>query len=107
MQLQRALELYGPQASHVVVRNRARSKDFSQLEASPAMGKLAELSGKVIELPELDAGAMYKMDSTGMSFWAGANAAEGDVALKPLERERVKLWLSKAYAELDTLGDAV
>jgi hypothetical protein len=106
-QLERALELYGAQASHVVVRNRARSKDFSQLEASPALAALAALSGKVIELPELDAGAMYKIDSTGMSFWAGANAIEGDGALKPLERERVKLWLNKAYAELDSLGEAV
>jgi hypothetical protein len=106
-QIDKALELYGDQAAHVVVKNHARSRDFSQLDASPASGKLGALSGKLLNLPELDAGAMYKIDSGGLSFWAGAHASQGDVALKPLERERVKLWLAKVYAELDTLGDAV
>jgi len=89
------------------VKNHARSKDFSQLDASPASSKLRELSGKVVDLPELDATAMYKIDSAGLSFWAGANSAQGDSALKPLERERVKLWLSKTYSAFDQLGDAV
>jgi hypothetical protein len=90
-----------------VAKNHARSKDFSQLDASAAMEKLAALSGKVIDLPELDAAAMYKIDRGGLSYWAGANMTEGEAALKPLERERVKLWLGKSYAELDGLGDAV
>lgn len=106
MQLERALDTYGAQAAHVVVRNLARSKDFSQLEESPARSKLSDLQGKVVDLPELDATAMYKIDSAGLSFWAGAHATDG-VALKPLERERVKLWLGKCYAELDKLGDAI
>jgi hypothetical protein len=89
------------------VRNHARAKDFSQLEASPAMSKLAALSGSVVDLPELDASAMYKLDSAGASYWAGAHVTEGESALKPLERERVKLWLLRAYAELDKLGHAV
>lgn len=106
-QVDRALELYGDQAAHVVVKNHARSKDFSQLDSSPASGKLGSLSGKLLDLPELDASAMYKIDAAGLSFWAGAHVAQGDTALKPLERERVKLWLARAYAELDTLGDVV
>jgi hypothetical protein len=106
-QIEKALDQYGDQAAHVVVKNHARSKDFSQLDASPASSKLRELSGKVVDLPELDASAMYKIDSAGLSFWAGANTAQGDSALKPLERERVKLWLSKTYSAFDQLGDAV
>jgi hypothetical protein len=106
-QIEKALDAYGDQAAHVVVRNHARSKDFSQLDASPASSKLAQLSGKVVDLPELDAAAMYKIDSSGLSFWAGANSTRGEGALKPLERERVKLWLSKSYAAFDQLGDAI
>lgn len=106
-QLDKALERYGAQASHVVVKNQARSKDFSQLDATLAGGKLEALSGKVYELPELDATAMFKIDAKGLSFWAGGNVTEGDAALRPLERERVKLWLGKSYAGLDALGDAV
>jgi len=107
LQLDKALDRYTDQVSHVVVRNHARSKDFSQLEASPAMDKLRALSGAVIDLPELAASAMYKIDSGGLSYWAGAYLAEGDSALKPLERERVKLWLGRAYAELDKLGNRI
>ena len=107
MQLEQALERYGARSAHVVVKNQARSKDFGQLDASLASGNLDALSGKVYELPELDATAMYKIDAKGLSFWAGAQMTEGEAALKPLERERVKLWLGKAYAGLDALGDAI
>jgi hypothetical protein len=71
------------------------------------MQKLRELSGQVVDLPELDASAMYKLDSAGLSYWAGAHLAEGESALKPLERERVKLWLGRCYAELDKLNGSV
>lgn len=104
-QLEKALDRFGDQVRHVVVKNQARSKDFSQLESSAAMRKLGTVSGKVIDLPELDGNAMYKVDGSGASFWAGAHVTDGDAALKPLERERVKLWLSRAYAELDKLND--
>jgi hypothetical protein len=106
-QVDKALDLYGAQAAHVVVKNHARSKDFSQLDSSPASAKLGALSAKTLDLPELDATAMYKIDAAGLSFWAGAHSADSDSALKPLERERVKLWLAKTYAALDALGDTV
>jgi hypothetical protein len=106
-QIEKALDRYGSEVAHIVVRNQGRSRDFSQLEASQAVSKLAALSGKLIELPELDASAMYKLDGRGTSFWAAANASEGEHALRPLERERVKLWLGRAYAQLDRLGDSI
>ena len=102
-QLERTLDAYGGQAEHVVVRNFGRAKDFSQLEASAALRKLGELSGKTLDLPALDDSVMFKIDSSGLSFWA---AAQGDT-LKPLEKERVKLWLNKAYAQLEALGEAI
>lgn len=104
MQLDKALDRYTNQVSHVVVRNHARSRDFSQLDASPAMNKLRDLSGAVIDLPELDASSMYKIDSGGLSYWAAAYVSEGETALRPLDRERVKLWLARSYAQLDKLG---
>lgn len=106
-QIEKALHHYGDRVSHIVVRNHGRSKDFSQLAASDAVSKLRELSGKLMDLPELDPSAMYKLDGRGTSFWAAANASEGSGALKPLERQRVKLWLARAYAELDSLGDSI
>lgn len=106
-QLERSIDRYGTQVAHVVVRNHGRSKDFSQLQASQVMSKLGATQGHVVDLPELDANVMYKLDGAGASFWAAVNVHEGELALKPLERERVKLWLSRAYSELDKLGDAL
>jgi len=102
-QLELALERIAASVSYVVVKNLARSRDFSQLEASSAMQKLSSYSGNVFELPELDGVAMYKIDGSGASFWKAANATEGEGILKPLERERVKIWLNRAYAGLDQL----
>jgi hypothetical protein len=106
-QLEQALERYGDSVSHVVVKNHARSKDFTQLDASAALTKLRAVSGKVIDLPELDGSAMYKIDGSGASFWAGGNLGDGELALKPLERERVKMWLGRAYAQLDKLDGSL
>ena len=44
------------------------------------------MAAKVVDLPELDANAMYKLDSGGASYWAAAHVTEGETALKPLER---------------------
>ena len=100
-----ALEAYGDRVRHVVVKNHGRSKDFTQFETSGVQAKLESLSGKIVDLPELDNAAMYKIDSLGLSFWAAAHA-DGEGTLRPLERERVKLWLSRCYAALRSVDAA-
>lgn len=97
----RALQTFGGQFRHFVVKNHGRSKDFSQFDASEASATLSALGGHVIELPELEPGAMYKIDRFGSSFWAAIHRADGEAALKPLERQRVKLWLGRCYTELE------
>lgn len=106
-QLEQALARYGDSVAYVVVKNHARSKDFSLLESSPAFAKVVELGGKVVDLPELDGAAMYRLDGSGASFWAGGNVTDGEGALKPLDRERIKMWLRRAYGELDKLDGAL
>jgi hypothetical protein len=102
-EVERALELLGSQAKHVVVKNHGRGKDFGQFDASGAKQRLDALSGRVLELPELDAGAMYAIDRYGASFWAAIHRSDGEHALRPLERQRVKLWLERCYAGIDGL----
>src|SRR5882672_6975158 len=106
-EIERALRLFRNQLQHVVVKNFGRSKDFSQLDESDAKKQLDELSGRVLELPELDASTMYRIDRHGLSFWAAMHRADGEAALKPLERQRVKLWLERCYAQLDTFDGAL
>ncbi len=93
----------GDRVRHIAVKNLGRAKSFEQFDASDTRARLAELDGRVIELPELDATAMYRVDASGASFWAAANSVDGDLALRPLERQRVRLWLQRAYAPLDAM----
>ncbi|HEU5074284.1 MAG TPA: hypothetical protein VFU02_08925 [Polyangiaceae bacterium] len=92
------IELYGDKVRHVVVKNFGRGKDFSLFDASEAKQRLDELKGSVVELPELDATAMLRIDAMGASFWAAANSTDGPFTLRALERQRVRLWLKLAYA---------
>jgi hypothetical protein len=103
----RALEMLGGQAHHVVVKNYGRSKDFSVFDESDAKKKLDELSGRVVEIPELDAATMHRIDRLGLSFWAAAEVADGETALRVLERRRVKMWLATCYAQFGALNGAV
>lgn len=103
--LDRLLSELGGSVSYIVVKNEGRSKDFSQLEASQAYQRLLTLGGRVTTLPELDSAVMYKIDRFGSSFWAAVNADDGDRALSLLERRRAKLWLARAQAALDAVGD--
>ncbi len=105
-EIEKALELLGDRVTHKVVKNFGRSKDFAQLDESPVMQRLHALGAKFIELPELDGTAMYKVDRLGSSFWAAIHSSDAE-GLKPLERQRVKLWLDRAYQQIDALGDSI
>jgi hypothetical protein len=99
------LELLGDQARHILVKNRGRGPDFSQFDESTAARLLGELGGRILELPALDATTMYRIDALGSSFWAAAHSTSGPFALGPMDRQRTKLWLQRAFASLDELAD--
>lgn len=106
-EIERALSLFNTEAQHFVVKNHGRSKDFTQFDQSEAKRQLDALSGKVLELPELESGPMYAIDRHGLSYWAAIHRADGEAALKPLDRQRVRLWLQRCYSELDRLDGAL
>lgn len=107
MELERAISLLGDQVQHFVVKNRGRSRDFSQFDQSEAKHKLDALSGKVIELSELESSTMYAIDRMGLSFWAAAHRGEGENVLKPLDRQRVRRWVDQFNTSLDALNGAL
>jgi hypothetical protein len=101
--LETTLNTYGPGPEYVLVRNYGRGSDFSLFDKSEAKAKAESFGAQTIDLPQLHAGSMRKIDRIGASLWAAAN--NKDEALGPtlglLERQRVRVWLNKAYAELD------
>jgi hypothetical protein len=104
-QLQRMLDDYENAFSYVVVQNHGCSAGFDQLRRSSTADAVGALGGRFVELPKLDSEVMYEIDRHGSSFWAAANIAEGERALSPMQRRRVKLWLDSCYAALSTLED--
>lgn len=100
-EMERAFDAFGSSMKFVAVKNHGRSIDFSQFDESPAVGRLADAGGHIVELPALHGTTMYKIDRKGSSFWAAVNSEEPDLALLPMERQRTRLWLGQAYKALE------
>jgi hypothetical protein len=103
--LESTLETYGSTPEYVLVRNHGCGKDFSLFNESDAKAEAESLGAQVMDMPQLHAAAMRKIDRIGASLWAAANNKDESVGptLGMLERQRVKVWLNKAYAELDRI----
>ncbi len=98
--LTRLLDRFGAQLDYVLVLNQLRGEEFDILEASGQKVRALALGARIVTLPKLHDATMTRIDARSTSFWA---ANEG-VGLSLLERQRVRVWLSKAYAELERIG---
>lgn len=104
--LDRMLGRYGKDASYVLVKNQGRGKDFSLFERSATRALAAELGAVVLELPELHATAMQKIDRLDVSFWAAVNNPSiGADSFSRMDRQRIKVWLQASFDQLGRLGD--
>ncbi len=88
-----------------VVKNEGRGSDFSDVDnviasvSSSANGTLKEAV-----LPALHAPTMQKIDKHTFSFWAAAHLKEsGEAHLNLMERQRVKVWMRKAYTMFESI----
>lgn len=101
--LEKTLNTYGPDPDYVIVRNHGRGSDFSAFDDSETKKKAESFGARIMDLPQLHAGSMRKIDRIGASLWAAANNKDESVGptLGMLERQRVRVWLNNAYAELD------
>jgi len=97
------LTAHGDGPGYVLVRNRGRGSDFSLFNESEEKARAETLGARTMDLPALHAPTMRKIDRVGASLWAAANNRDPNLgpSLGLLERQRVKVWLGKAYAELD------
>jgi hypothetical protein len=85
--------------------NQARGDDFRILDQSGEKERALAMGAGIITLKRLHPTSMIKIDAASMSFWAVANKTEGDTSgLTLLERQRVKVWLKDAFAEIAKPG---
>lgn len=99
--LERLLDRFGQRVHYVVVRNQLRGDDFGQLDRSGQLDRARGLGAQVIDLKKLHDAVVQKIDARNASFWAARNVTslEGP-GLGLMERQRLKLWLHHAFAEI-------
>ncbi len=99
--LARLLDRFGQRVHYVLVKNQLRGEDFGQLERSGQLDRAIGLGAQVIEIRRLHEAVMQKIDARNASFWAAKNVTTIDgPGLGMMERQRLKLWLAAAYAEI-------
>lgn len=102
--LGRLLEQLGGRMQVILVLNEVRGDRFDILEASGLLARAGEMGAKVMRLRHLQDAAMQKIDARNSSFWAAVNLThKASASLSLMERQRVKLWLNKAYGGLEAL----
>jgi hypothetical protein len=93
-------------ARTVVVENLGRGKEFSLFDRSPVRAAANEAGALTIQLPELQAAAMRKVDRSDGSFWAAVNNPDFAPDLfTRMDRQRIKAWMIACYDQLARLGD--
>lgn len=87
---------------YFIVMNQGRGDRFDLFLESETCKRAKELEAKFLELPKLHQAAMQKIDHGNTSFWAAVNNPKVS-QLGIMERQRVKMWLKRIYADLDQL----
>ena len=103
--LDKLLDQFGSRLNYRLVQNQLRDDNFTILESSGIKDRALALNAGVITLKRLHAPVMTKIDGNSSSFWAATNKdTENLNALGLLERQRVKIWLSHAYNQIQAVG---
>lgn len=99
------LDQFGGRLKLVLVLNEIRGDRFEILDASGERARAEALGANVISLRRLPDTTMQKVDRQSASFWAAVNHHDRTATgLGLLERQRVKVWLHRAYGELAKVG---
>ena len=103
--LARLLDQFGARLRYVLVKNQIRGDDFSQLEKSGEQARAVAFGAQIITLKHLHDPVVQKIDAANASFWAAKNVTDkGGPGLGLMERQRLKMWLAHAMAEIDTIA---
>jgi hypothetical protein len=103
--LRRLLDQFNDKLKLVLVLNQVRGERFDLLEASCQRTRAEQLGAKIVVLQRLAESTMHKIDADGRSFWSAMNHAAGpDGNLGMLERQRIWVWIKRAYEEIDKVG---
>jgi hypothetical protein len=103
--LARLLDRFGQRLHYVLVRNQLRGDDFGQLERSGQLERALGLGARTVDVRRLHDAVVQKIDARNASFWLAKNGSAIDgPGLGLMERQRLKMWMNHAYAEITRMG---
>ncbi|MDE1181817.1 mobilization protein [Paraburkholderia sp.] len=102
--LQQWLDTFGERLKLVLVLNEIRGDRFDILNASGQRERAESMGASVMHIRRLPDATMQKIDRQSASFWSAINNNDRATGFGLLERQRVKVWLSRTYEELDKLA---
>jgi hypothetical protein len=103
--LARLFDRFENRLNYVVVLNQLRAETFDIFEQSGEKARAESLGAQVVTIKRLHDSVISKIDASSSSFWTATQTP--DVApstLGMMERQRAKMWLKSAYAEIDKVG---
>jgi hypothetical protein len=105
LMLKGLLDRFGSRLSYVVVLNQLRSETFEIFEQSGEKEHAESLGAQFITIKRLHDTVISKIDASSSSFWTAVQTPDiAPSTLGMMERQRAKMWLKSAYAEIDKVG---
>lgn len=99
--LRRLFDRFGSRLGYVIVQNQVRGESFDLFDKSPEKPRAVELGAKFVSIRQLMNHVMQKIDASNAPFAMGKNPERDNTGLGLVDRQRLKLWLTHACAQMD------
>ncbi|MBP7281120.1 MAG: hypothetical protein KBA66_06055 [Leptospiraceae bacterium] len=100
--LENLLNKFQDKVDYILVFNQGRGTQFKIFESSPVKDLAIQYNASFMILKKLHERTMQKIDDTNSSFWAAIHNKPSSLGL--MEKERIRTWLTSAYAEFTRLN---
>jgi hypothetical protein len=99
--LRRLFDHFGSRLDYVIVQNQVRGESFNLFEKSAEKPRAVELGAKFVSIRQLMNHVMQKIDASNAPFALSKNPEHDTTGLGLVDRQRLKLWLTQACAQMD------
>ena len=99
--LRRLFDRFGSRLGYVIVQNQVRGENFDLFEKSAEKPRAVELGAKFVSIRHLMNHVMHKIDASNAPFAMSRNPERDNTGLGLVDRQRLKLWLTHAFAQMD------
>jgi hypothetical protein len=99
--LRKLFDRFGSKLGYVIVQNQVRGESFELFEKSEEKPRSLELAAKFVSIRQLMNHVMHKIDASNAPFSIGRYPERDKTGLGLVDRQRLKLWLTHACAQMD------